>query len=98
MTTRTARTLMIVSSQYGIETARRCSWLAINVTEDEVETGEDRDDVGHVHAPQQPGQDRDVVERRRPDLAAEGPEAALADQVVTHLPQRVLGVDPRFAR
>src|SRR5690348_16963555 len=96
MTTRTAKTLTIVSSQYGMEMARRCRWLAINVTEDEVEAGEDRDDVGHVHALQQPRQDRDVVERRRADLAAERSEAALADEVVPHLAERVLGVDPRL--
>src|SRR5688500_17317663 len=50
----------------------------VDVSEDEVEGGEDRDDVRDEHAPQQPRQDRDVVEAGRADLAAERAEAALA--------------------
>ena len=36
---------------------------SVDVPQDEVEAGEDGDDVGDVHAAQQPRHDRDVVER-----------------------------------
>src|SRR6476660_839570 len=69
----------------------------VDVPEDEVEAGEDRDDVGDVHAAQHPRQDRDVAERRRPDLHAERAGRALRDDVVAHLTERILGVDPDLA-
>ena len=50
----------------------------VDVPEDEVEAGEDRDDVGHVDAPEQPRHDRDVVERRPSgSCTRNGPEVAL---------------------
>src|SRR5438477_2515047 len=75
----------------------RCARSPVDVPEDEVEAGEDRDDVGHVRASQQPRQHRDVVEAGRADLAAERPEPALAHDVEAHLAERVVGVHPRLA-
>ena len=46
---------------------------------------------------QHPRQDRDVAERRRADLHAERPGRALRHDVVAHLAERVLGVDPDLA-
>ena len=46
---------------------------------------------------QHPRHDRDVVEAGRADLDAERTEVALADDVVAHLAERVLGRHPRFA-
>src|SRR5262245_59654050 len=71
--------------------------LPVDVTEVEVERSQDRHDVGNVHTPQHPGQDRDVAERRGPDLHAERAGRALRDDVVAHLAQRVLGLDPDLA-
>src|SRR4029077_12414254 len=69
----------------------------VDIPEDEIEAGEDRDDVGDVHAAQHPRQDRHVAERRRPDLHSERAGRALRDDVVAHLTERVLGVDPDLA-
>src|SRR5664279_59673 len=43
----------------------------VDVSEDEVQAGQDRHDVGHVHAAQHPRQDRHVAERGAADLGAE---------------------------
>src|SRR3954470_11786122 len=51
--------------------------LPVDVSENEVERRQDRDDVGNVHTAQHPGQDRDVAERRRADLAPERAGRAL---------------------
>src|SRR4030081_435100 len=55
----------------------------VDVSENEVEAREDRDDVGHVDAAQQPRQERDVAERRAADLGAERTGRTLGDDVVT---------------
>src|SRR4051794_11598353 len=67
----------------------RSGTSSIDVPENEVEAGEDRDDVGDVDAAEHPRRDRDVVEARRSDLDAEGAEVALAEDVVAHLAERV---------
>src|SRR6187397_518902 len=69
---------------------------SIDVSEDEVEAGEDGDDVGHVDPAHHPGHDADVVEAGRADLDPERAEVALADDVVAHLAERVLRRDPRL--
>src|SRR4029079_3235295 len=69
---------------------------SIDVPEDEVEGSENRDHVGYVDTTQYPRNDRDVVEAGRADLDAEWTEVAVADRVVAHLTERVLGADPRF--
>src|SRR5687768_3876933 len=95
----TTPTLTAVSVQYANSTATTAGRPSpVDVPEDEVQRGEDRDDVGDVRAAQHPRQDRDVVEAGRADLAAERPEATLRDHVVAHLAERVLGVHPRLAR
>src|SRR3954453_9307165 len=66
----------------------------VDVAQDEVDRRNDRDDVGHVHILQQPRQYRNVVERGRADLDPVGNEPIGAHDVVTHLPQRILGVYP----
>src|ERR1700694_5995357 len=58
----------------------------VDVSQNEIQRSEDRDDVGHVHTLQQPRQDRHVAERRGPDLHAERAGRALRDHVVAHLP------------
>src|SRR5947209_26406 len=58
------------------------SLSSVDVAEDEVEAGEDRDDVGNVDAAQDPRRDRDVVEAGRADLAPERAEVALRHEVV----------------
>src|SRR6187431_1314714 len=63
---------------------------SIDVPEDEVEAGEDRDDVGDEHAAEDPRQHRHVVEAGRADLQPERPEVALRDHVVAHGAERVL--------
>src|SRR3954454_11382163 len=69
----------------------------VDVPEDEVQAGQNRDDVGHVDAAEHPRRDRDVVEARRADLDPEGAEVTLAHDVVTHLTERVLGRHPGLA-
>src|SRR5262245_6500981 len=56
---------------------------SIDVSEDEVQRRQDRDDVGHVDAAQNPRHDGDVVEAGRADLHPERPEVTLGDDVVT---------------
>src|SRR3954467_10679386 len=75
----------------------RAWWSSVDVTQDEVEAGQHRDDVGYVDAAQEPRQDRDVRERRRADLHSERSGRTLADDVVAHLAERVLGVHPDLA-
>ena len=55
------------------------------------------DDVGHVDAAQHPRHDGDVVEAGAADLHPERAEVALADDVVAHLAERVLGRHPGLA-
>src|ERR687893_19517 len=62
----------------------------VDVSEDEVQAGEDGDDVGDVHAAQHPGRDGDVVEAGRGDLHPERAEVASGHDVVAHLAERVL--------
>src|SRR6476661_228035 len=76
--------------------ARR-SRSPVDVPEDEVEAGQDRDDVRHVDTSGHPWNDRDVVEARRADLDSERSEVALRDDVVAHLAEGILGADPGFA-
>src|SRR5438067_12573780 len=96
MTARMIPVLIAVAAQYG-RSAMTCISLPVDVAEDEVDAGQDGDDVGDVDAAEQPRQDRHVVERGRADLAAERPQTTLAHDVVAHLAQRVVSVDPRLA-
>src|SRR4051812_30365930 len=80
-----------------ISSANVIGMSPINVSEDEVERSEDRDDIGNVDAAQQPRQDRDVAEARGADLHPERTGRALGHEVVAHLTERVLGLDPDLA-
>src|SRR3954470_15714366 len=85
--------------QYGTSTASvpSISTSPVDVTEDEVEGREDRDDVGDVHALERPRHDGDVVEAGRADLDPERAELAPRHHVVTHLAERILRRHPGFA-
>src|SRR5262249_51229376 len=70
----------------------------VDVPQDEIEAGEDGDDVRDVDTAQQPRHDRDVGEARGADLAPEGAAGrAIADHVEAHLAEGVRGVDPGLA-
>src|SRR6476660_7365404 len=95
--TNPSTTIVLIASVVPQPIWRPITGSPVDVPEDEVEAGEDRDDVGDVHAAQHPRQDRHVAERRRPDLHAERAGRALRDDVVAHLTERILGVDPDLA-
>src|SRR5439155_10223188 len=69
-----------------------CPASAVDVPHDEEHAAEDRNHVGHEGAPKHMRGDADVRERRGADLHPVRPVAAVGDEVVAELHERVLGV------